>query len=808
MRRHLVTAVAAALVAAVPVVTAASGSAAADGISVRGDTVRVGHARFEVLSSTLVRVEYASDDRFEDRPTMTVPVRHTPQVAFTATTRRGVVHIRTSHVDVAYRPGTVPGPKSLTITVRQGGHTYTGHPSFPARTTYAAPETVPKTLTLSYVKGDPSYEIPTRGNLGGWYRALDGVSGAVKLHDGLIDRRGWHLLDDTQTVVTTKGAPGFVARDLDGRTYRDGYLFGYGHDYARGLRDLSRLVGQAPLLPRNAFAPWRSEYAAEPQSSYAPLLEKFAARGVRLGVINVDTDAKSPHVWNGWEWSKKLFPDPAAFTAWAHRQGIDIGFNIHPSVDIDDPKFLSANRTAGGVAVLPGLREDLLRCRIMTFSTDLGMTGLSLPDLSHMTGLGAIDCRVFDWARAGDQKAYLALHKDFTDAGVDFFWLDYCCDDSEAVATGATDPWINRLYAQASQRRGSRWPVLSRVGTSLFDVDTGGPGIWAERRNAIPFTGDTQSTWATLRFETAFNPEEGNVGLPYVSHDIGGYLGKHLADDLYVRWVQAGAVGPVMRLHSDHGDRLPWQYGKRADAIASRFLRLRDELVPYLYTVAHTATTSGLPITRGLYLEWPGRAQAYRHPGEYLLGDDLVAAPVTSKNSKVTFWVPPGRWTDHFTGRTFVGPAVKTLTVPLSRTVLLRRAGSILPLQTVPQRGLSRTPSKLTLSLTPGSHGSFRLYDDAGDGLAYRKGASATTRITQRTNKGRLVVRIGAMRGAYAGKPARRSWTILAHRRSAPHRVIVDGHRLASTRWAWSKGALTIRLGARSTTRAHVVTLS
>ena len=111
MRRHLVTAVAAALVAAVPVVTAASGSAAADGISVRGDTVRVGHARFEVLSSTLVRVEYASDDRFEDRSTMTVPVRRTPQVAFTATTRRGVVHIRTSHVDVAYRPGAVPGPK-------------------------------------------------------------------------------------------------------------------------------------------------------------------------------------------------------------------------------------------------------------------------------------------------------------------------------------------------------------------------------------------------------------------------------------------------------------------------------------------------------------------------------------------------------------------------------------------------------------------------------------------------------------------------------------------------------------------------
>ena len=438
------------------------------------------------------------------------------------------------------------------------------------------------------------------------------------------------------TVVTTKTGAGFVVRDLDGRTYRDGYLFGYGHDYKRGLQDLSRLVGEAPLLPRNAFAPWRSEYAAEPQSSYAPMVRKFLARGVHLGVINVDTDAKAPHVWNGWEWSKKLFTDPAAFTKWAHAQGIDIGFNIHPSVDVDDPKFMAANKTAGGVAVLPGLREDLLRCRIMTFATDMGMTGISLPDLSHATGLGAIDCRVFDWAKAGDQKAYFALHKDFTDAGVDFFWLDYCCDDSGAVATGATDPWINRLYMQASQARGSRWPVLSRVGTSLFDVDTGGPGIWAERRDTVAFTGDTQSTWATLAFEAAFNPEEGNVGLPYVSHDIGGYMGKHLADDLYVRWVQEGALSPVLRLHSDHGDRLPWQYGKAADAIASRFLRLRDQLVPYLYTAARRAVDTGLPIAGPLYLSWPGYAGAYRHPSQYTLGRDLVTDPRPRSDGQVS----------------------------------------------------------------------------------------------------------------------------------------------------------------------------
>lgn len=779
--------------------------------AVRGNTVVAGHARFQVLASTLVRIEYASDNRFEDRPTMTVPVRRSPRVRFRVAEHDGVLRIATGRMTIAYRPPGTPDARTLTVTVRQGGHTYTGHPSFSAPTKYHGPPLNKATMTPAYVKSDPSYRLPRHGNLAGWYRGLDGVSGAVHLHDGLLDRRGWHLLDDTQTVVTTGRSPGFVPRRLGGRTYRDGYLFGYGHGYVRALRDLSHLVGDAPLLPRNAFAPWWSKYAAEPQSSYAPLVAGFARHGVRLGVIDVDTDAKAPHVWNGWGWSHRLFPHPAAFVHWAHRRGIDIGFNIHPSIAVDDPAFARANKTAGGTSVAGGLREDLWRCRAITFGTDLGMTGLDTPpDPREATGEGTPDCRVFDWAKAGDQAAYTQLHEPFTRAGVDLFWLDYCCDESDAVAAGATDPWINRLYASASRARGGRWPVLSRVGSSLFDVDTGGPGIWAERRNTIHFTGDAASTWETLRFETAFTTAEGNVGLPYVSHDIGGYLGKHLADDLYIRWVQAGAFSPIMRLHSNHGDRLPWQYGPRAERVASRFLKLRDRLVPYLYTVAHQATESGLPMTRALYLQWPDRGQSYRHPGEYLLGRDLLVAPVTvpGPDPRVRVWVPPGRWTDMFTGRAYTGPAERTVAVPLDRSLALRRAGSILPLQDAPRHGLTAPPTHLTLDIAPGKHGSFTLYDDAGRGLAYLRGSSATTSIRQRRQGSLLSVRIGAMHGRFRGLPARRAWTLRIRTPTPPGRVTLDGHRIARSAWAWRHGALDVGTGRLSTRAAHTVVIS
>jgi alpha-glucosidase (family GH31 glycosyl hydrolase) len=126
---------------------------------------------------------------------------------------------------------------------------------------------------------------------------------------------------------------------------------------------------------------------------------------------------------------------------------------------------------------------------------------------------------------------------------------------------------------------------------------------------------------------------EAGIGQPYVSHDIGSFKGKHLPDDLYARWVQFGAFQPILRLHSDHGDRLPWDYGAGQQPAAD-FLRLREALLPYTYTLARQATQTGLPITRPLYLDYPEQDAAYTHPTEYLYGPDVLVAPVTSPSPR------------------------------------------------------------------------------------------------------------------------------------------------------------------------------
>ena len=138
-------------------------------------------------------------------------------------------------------------------------------------------------------------------------------------------------------------------------------------------------------------------------------------------------------------------------------------------------------------------------------------------------------CAVFDWTKPRQLDAYFALHRGFERDGADVFWFDWCCDDSSAIAPGLTaDTWINSLYAREQRARGLRWPAFARVGGAYVasapddgDGLNGGAGIFAEHQYTIQFTGDTCATWSMLAFEAQFTAEEGNVGLPYVSHDIG-----------------------------------------------------------------------------------------------------------------------------------------------------------------------------------------------------------------------------------------------------------------------------------------------
>jgi hypothetical protein len=626
----------------------------------------------------------------------------------------------------------------------------------------ATPPTVPDLHYLGgYTRGfdtatysQPGYSCPS-----GTPSASQCTASLPEMHPGVLDKAGYRLLDDTDSAVWTQA--GWVQPRPAGGDVEDGYLFVYGDNYAQALKDLNKLTGPSPLLDESNFGVWYSDYHAYSTSDYEnTLIPQFRANNVPLDDLSVDTDWKSPNNWDGWEWNASLFPDPASFLAWAHSQGIDVTLNVHASIASDDPQLAATQAIAGGA---------------LTPSTCFNGS-----------------CYVWDWSDVAQAESYFALHQPYESQGVDFWWLDWCCDSSTASMPGVTpDSWINHLYAQDLANKGERGFVLSRTGSSFQNPDEVYPaGPWSGHTSTLAFTGDTWGTWNTLAFQAQLSADEASIDQPYVSNDIGSFLGPVPGNpqddsDLYARWVQLGTFQPVDRLHSSAGNRLPWQYPAPAASVAADFLRLREALVPYTYTLAAQSVRTGLPITQPLYLDYPAQQDAYNYPAEYLYGPSVLVAPVTTPGNvaKQTVWFPPGTWTDWFTGATFHGPSTQTLTMPLDRMPVFVKAGAIIPEQ-APMSHVGADPSApTTLRVYPGASGTFSLYQDAGSGTGYEKGQYSLTSVTTATHGAVSTVAIGAARGSYPGEQATRSFTVNLESLSSPKAVLVNGR--PATGWTY-----------------------
>ncbi len=637
--------------------------------------------------------------------------------------------------------------------------------------------------------------------LGGYRRSLDGLDGdrdpTPWTTPGLLHRDGWYLLDDTPSAVYDPGTRKASARPTHhGRPYQDGYLFGFGHDYQQGLSDLATLTGPPRLLPRWAYGVWYSEYIDRTASDYEnTVLPAFRAAGVPLDVLVTDTDFKSPNTWSGWNFDPAKFPDPKAFFDWSTEQGLHNTLNVHPSILGSDPQFAKAQATANGKLRKGGCAPA-----------------------------GGADCYTFDFGDPDQLKAYLDLHRPMDRAGNDFWWLDWCCDTSRSSQAGVTpDAWINQQYADLTAESGERGFVLSRAYGSLqaggYSGGVGLPtGPWADKRSTLHFSGDTTSDWGTLRAEVGYTPgESAATGMAAVSHDIGGHNDGYgipgaetytsdgrtrrttkLPDDLYARWVQFGTFQPIDRLHSNHSDRLPWQYGPDARKSAEKFLRLREALVPYTYTLAQQASATGVPIVRPLYLQYPEEETAYTQAGsEYLYGPDMLVAPVTTPGTSTTtpVWFPPGRWTDYFTGHTYTAPAggaTHDVTTTLDTMPVFVRAGGIVTTRSENVASDARHPlNKVGVTVAAGASGSFSLYEDDGVGPVSKRAAATHLRFTE--HNGSHLLKIAPAEGSFTSQVSRREWTVsflgVDH---APARLTLNGKATAASAWRWDSDTHTL----------------
>ena len=214
---------------------------------------------------------------------------------------------------------------------------------------------------------------------------------------------------------------------------------------------------------------------------------------------------------------------------------------------------------------------------------------------------------------------------------------------------------------------------------------------------AVPchWAGDEDSTWEAFRSSISAGLTAGASGLFFWGWDLAGFSGPVPDPELYLRATAMACFCPIMQYHSEYNhhrlpsrDRTPWNVAEqtgdeRVLTLFRRFVLLRERLVPYLAEQADAALASGKPLMRALFFETADE-QAWAHPEQYFLGDDMLVAPVTSPGvDNWPVYLPRGEWVDAWSGRVFAGPQVVDLDVPLERIpvfVTADRAPALLPL--------------------------------------------------------------------------------------------------------------------------------
>lgn len=693
-----------------------------------GAVVRHGEARFTVLTPRLLRIEWAPDGDFDDRPSYAFPSRRAAVPAFHTAVSQGALCIDTGALVLSYAGGPGPlSPANLRVSFQVDGREVIWTPG----------------------ATDPE-------NLRGARRTLDGCRGEAALEPGLISRSGWSLHDDS-AAVRFDPASGWVAPALPGPR-QDWYLFAYGHDYPAALAEYARFGGAVPMIPRWALGAWWSRYWAYSERDLRELVAEFAARDLPLDVLVIDMDWHLPGYWTGYSWNRELFPDPAGFLAWLHEQGLRTTLNLHP---------------ADGVGSFEEAYPDFARA--------MGVDPAS--------GAG-IPFKISDAAFA--ERYFALLHHPLEDQGVDFWWMDWQQGRESELPGLDPLPWLNHLHFQDMRRRsGMRPMVFSRWG-----------GL-GNHRYPIGFSGDTYATWEALRFQPYFTANAANVLYGWWSHDIGGHFAA-CEPELYARWVQLGALGPILRLHSTNdptADRRPWAFPEPVFAAARAAFHERYRLLPYLYTLARIHADQSIAPCRPMYYLAPADESAYTAREQYMLGDQLLVAPIVHRADPASglapadVWVPAGEWIERSSGELFVGPKWHRLVGDLDGMPQLVRAGGILPLAAVAQRSHGQPPSELTLSVFPGEHGELLIYEDDGLSEEYRRGQHEWTRVTLQASGGKdYVITIGAVEGRCEALPARRRLSVRLEHVGRPRDVAVSGAEGFEWRYDEALGAVLVEL--------------
>ncbi len=289
--------------------------------------------------------------------------------------------------------------------------------------------------------------------------------------------------------------------------------------------------------------------------------------------------------------------------------------------------------------------------------------------------------------------------------------------------------------------------------------------LGAQRNGTIFWSSDIVSSWDMLKRSVPAGLGFTATGMPYWDTDIAGFFSPSLAADykpahtplidpsdvrsnvdrysdypeLFVRWFEWGAFQPIMRAHGERQHNEVWAYGKQAEPILSKYLRLRYELLPYTYSLAYSSYQTGAPFMRALFMDFPNDAKVSGITDEYMYGPAFLVAPVTDQGATSReVYLPAGSdWYNYWTNERLKGGQTITVSAPIDTLPLFVRAGSIIPMGATVKSATEHQDIK-GVRVYPGASSDFNLFTDDGTTYGYEKGAGSLTRLHWNNASGKL----------------------------------------------------------------------
>ncbi|MET0812815.1 MAG: TIM-barrel domain-containing protein, partial [Microbacterium sp.] len=194
----------------------------------------------------------------------------------------------------------------------------------------------------------------------------------------------------------------------------------------------------------------------------------------------------------------------------------------------------------------------------------------------------------------------------------------------------------------------------------------------------VHWGGDSTSTFVSMAETLRGGLSLALSGFAFWSHDIGGFEGTPDAG-VFKRWTAFGLLGSHSRFHGSQSYRVPWVFDDEAVDVTRVFTHLKMRLMPYLYQVGVEAAASGTPLLRPMVLEFPDDPAVAYLDRQYMLGSELLVAPVFTESGEVEFYLPEGPWTSLITGETVEGGRWLRETHGYRSLPLYARPGAVIP---------------------------------------------------------------------------------------------------------------------------------